>query len=511
MPKSVAPFWSEDFSNGIPSTWINSSVPWEYRGPSTTPNVTVGSRGAYASGQAPIESPSAQNGFMIFDSDYYDNYGVAGGFGTGPYPSNPSGHVGTLTTESIDLSNYSAVSLVFNSYYREYTGIAKVAFSTDGGVTFADEMEVHPDIDVNDATTADYEVMLNLPPNVAGQPSVHIQFFYDGTVLYNSYYGYYFWMIDDIRLIETPANLFVCQDEMFGGWWKGYQTTGDLGCNYTFNPMAQALGNPYRLEGVVRNLGANAQNNVTLHGEIADELGNNLFSDVSNPITLAVAAVDTLFGIVIQAIGNDGGVGNLDGVVRTTLDGPDPAWNKALNVISTTATSVTLNVGASASQDQYPHTFIAAAAGALVSGGAYAHTFVSASADAVNVVNGSPLTPINATYDAASGDLNLYFGTAHGVTTSDQLSLDNNSLTFSCDMGRDSTTKTYPRAGSDPVAGQNVNPTAVTATSITINVGASPLVEHNVSNAVYDPATGSIALTIGAHTLSSGTSVKLKE
>ena len=225
----------------------------------------------------------------------------------------------------------------------------------------------------------------------------------------------------------------------------------------------------------------------------------------------AVAAVDTLFGIVIQAIGNDGGVGNLDGVVRTTLDGPDPAWNKALNVISTTATSVTLNVGASASQDQYPHTFIAAAAGALVSGGAYAHTFVSASADAVNVVNGSPLTPINATYDAASGDLNLYFGTAHGVTTSDQLSLDNNSLTFSCDMGRDSTTKTYPRAGSDPVAGQNVNPTAVTATSITINVGASPLVEHNVSNAVYDPATGSIALTIGAHTLTSGTSVKLKE
>jgi hypothetical protein len=67
---------------------------------------------------------------------------------------------------------------------------------------------------------------------------------------------------------------------MFGGWWLGYQTTGDLGCNYTFNPMAQALGNPYRLEGVVRNLGANAQNNVTLHGDIADDAGNVLFSDV---------------------------------------------------------------------------------------------------------------------------------------------------------------------------------------------------------------------------------------
>ena len=294
VPKSVTPIWSEDFSNGIPSSWTNSTVPWVYRGPSTVPNSTVGTQGAYGTNQGPIQSPTAQNGFMIFDSDYYDNNGVAGAFGTGPYPSNPNGHIGTLTTESIDLSSYPAVSLIFNSFYREYTGIAKIAFSIDGGATFTNEMEVHPDIDVNDATTADYQVMLNLPPNIAGQPSVHIQFIYDGTVLYNNYYGYYFWCIDDIQLIETPANLMVCQDEMFGGWWKGYQVTGDLGCNYTFNPMAQALGNPYRLEGVVRNLGANTQNNTTLHGEIADDAGNVLFSDVSNSITLAVAAVDTL-------------------------------------------------------------------------------------------------------------------------------------------------------------------------------------------------------------------------
>ena len=73
VPKSVAPFWSEDFSNGIPSTWINSSVPWAYRGPSTSPNSTVGTQGAYGANQGPIQSPTAQNGFMIFDSDYYDN------------------------------------------------------------------------------------------------------------------------------------------------------------------------------------------------------------------------------------------------------------------------------------------------------------------------------------------------------------------------------------------------------------------------------------------------------
>ena len=78
-------------------------------------------------------------------------------------------------------------------------------------------------------------------------------------------------------------------------------------------------------------------------------------------------------------------------------------------------------------------------------------------------------------------------------------------------MGRTPITKTYPRPGSDPIAGQNIAITAVTDYSITVNVGTSPLVNWNVSNAVYDPATGSTALTIGNHSLPVGTSIKLKE
>ena len=294
VPKSVAPFWSEDFSNGIPTSWTNSPVPWAYRGPSTSPNSTVGTQGAYGANQGPIQSPTAQNGFMIFDSDYYDNNGVAGNPGTGMYPSNPSGHVGLLTTGSIDCSLYPAVSLLFNSFYREYTGIARVAFSLDGGITFTDTMEVHPDIAVNEATAPDYQVMLNLPSNIAGQTDVRIQFIYDGTVLYNNYYGYYFWCIDDIQLMQTPANLLICQDEVFGGWWLGYQITGDLGCNYTFNPLAQAMGNPYRFEAVIRNIGANTQNNLRLNAQVADDIGTVLFTDMSNPITLNSGLMDTL-------------------------------------------------------------------------------------------------------------------------------------------------------------------------------------------------------------------------
>ena len=300
VPKSVVPFWAEDFSNGIPTSWTNSQVPWAYRGPSTSPNQTVGSQGAWAGNGAPIQSPSAQNGFMIFDSDYYDNGGLQSqsGQGTGMYPCNgpnaPNGHVGLLTTGPIDCSLYPAISLVFNSYYRQYAGVARVAFSIDGGLNFIDTMDVYPGISVNTATAQDDQVMLNLPSNIAGQPDVRVQFMYDGTPLYGSYHGYYFWSIDDIQLIETPANLLVCQDEVFGGWWLGYQITGDLGCNYTFNPLAQAMGNPYRFEGVIKNIGANTQNNIKLNAQVADDIGTVLFTDMSNSITLNSGSYDTI-------------------------------------------------------------------------------------------------------------------------------------------------------------------------------------------------------------------------
>ena len=159
--------------------------------------------------------------------------------------------------------------------------------------------------------------------------------------------------------------------------------------------------------------------------------GNNLTQIIDNTIVddwdddellpkcgSAVAAVDTLMDIIIQAIGTDAGVGNLDGIQRTTADGADPGWNTALNIISATATSITVNVGPSLAGEQYAHTFVAAQSGAVVSGGNYDHTFVSANANAVNVLNGGQLTPANATYDATTGIMVLYFGTKHGVTTS---------------------------------------------------------------------------------------------
>ena len=105
--KSAASFWTEDFSNGISATWTNSTAPWEYRGASTSPNNSSGGRGAYSginnnlAANSLIASSTVSNGFIIFDSDYYDNNGVVGAFGTGMYPTP---HNGELMTDMIDLS-----------------------------------------------------------------------------------------------------------------------------------------------------------------------------------------------------------------------------------------------------------------------------------------------------------------------------------------------------------------------------------------------------------------------
>lgn len=209
--------WSEDFAGGIPNTWVNagfdgfgnalSNAQWEYRGTSTTPPNTTGSRGAYVGTRGPVLSPTASNGFIIFDSDYLDNNGIVGNTGNGPAAAP---HLGTLTTDTIDLSGYSNVGLKFNSYHRYFEGRAIIAVSTNGGLTWSDTLAAHPGIAVNAATAPNATVEINMSALVGNQSNVMLRFIFDGTYddpgANGSGAGYYFWMIDDIEFYEIPKH-----------------------------------------------------------------------------------------------------------------------------------------------------------------------------------------------------------------------------------------------------------------------------------------------------------------
>ena len=71
-----------------------------------------------------------------------------------------------------------------------------------------------------------------------------------------------------------------------------------------------------------------------------------------------------------------------------------------------------------------------------------------------------------------------------------------------------STLHAYPRQG-DPAADRWLKITAKTTNTFTVNVGTSPTVNHQVSNATYNTTTGLMELTIGNPTLNAGTSIKM--
>ena len=173
---SAAPIWEEDFANGIPASWTNSTAPWVYRGPGTTPNQNTGTQGAYGTSTTVIASATQSNGFIIFDSDYYDNNGIQGNFGNGLHPIP---HNGELMTEMIDLTGYTDVTLLAHSYFRTFQGQAFVAFYVNG--TYDSQVEVHTDLNVNDATSTDAMALVRLPLSVCNQANVQMVFLFDGT------------------------------------------------------------------------------------------------------------------------------------------------------------------------------------------------------------------------------------------------------------------------------------------------------------------------------------------
>lgn len=193
------------------SIFDNSGTPgnalWTY-------SSTGVSQGAYSGSQTPIASPTLDNGVAIFDSDFMDNGGVEGAFGTG---SSPGPHKGELISPMIDLSGYTNEALSVNFYckWRSFqVDEFSVALSTDNGTTWS---------------TVDIGILLPSPTNSTNEGWVNavfsdvtagvndltqcrIKFSFDG--------NYYFAIVDDVSIstaaihdltiaIESPNSLWL--------------------------------------------------------------------------------------------------------------------------------------------------------------------------------------------------------------------------------------------------------------------------------------------------------------
>jgi hypothetical protein len=284
--------WEEDFASGIPATWSNSGAPtlavWEYRGPSTNPNQLVGSRGSCLPdgnvGEA-IASTTSANGFVIFDSNYWDNNAnpcTVENFGTGQAPGP---HLSYLTTASIDLSSHANTVLVFEQYIRYYLGNTRVEISIANGpweVLYTNILE-------QGITTPNTQIVrMPLPASAGNQSNVKLRFVYDGL--------YYFWQIDDIRIVQGYANDLLIENSSYGDFDfnNPAHTTGFEMMEYTQYPSAFAP--LVHFESNVFNFGTNSQTNISLNARLFNDNSGALLNESTSPAlpTLAPGADSVL-------------------------------------------------------------------------------------------------------------------------------------------------------------------------------------------------------------------------
>ncbi|MAQ47738.1 MAG: hypothetical protein CMD27_02525 [Flavobacteriales bacterium] len=188
--------WSHDFSDTtmIMSEDIAGFGNWRWS--TTSPG------GQWSENAGVIESETPENGFMLMEADF---------FNTSPQNGVADGEVGenlinaSFTIGPIDLSTSDTEQLVlqFYSNYRiccyyspSDQNDLNVYISTDGGVTFNDVAYVEGETyEVNvEKETFSQIPLANYAPNTN---DVYFKFEWVGT--------HYFWMIDDLSVIQRPA------------------------------------------------------------------------------------------------------------------------------------------------------------------------------------------------------------------------------------------------------------------------------------------------------------------
>lgn len=282
---NVNVIWEDDFSSGI-ANWTNlggvngttNPIPiWEYRGVNTTPDTATGTRGAYGLNRK-IESLTWTNGFVIFDSDYLDNAGVPGNFGGGAVPTP---HYGELISPVIDLSNTPNAQIEFYQFFRQFNALTEIMLSNDGGTTWVDTILVNGNLAVNEAGPEDSYQIFDVSAVGGGQSQFRFKFSFrdDGG-------AYYFWQIDDVRVIEAPDNdlaILPTFTDVNGVLFRSSVITDGRDADYGFIPRTQVTDVTF--QAIVENLGSVDQPNTKVNFDVVGPTNFNQDSPVEDPLT----------------------------------------------------------------------------------------------------------------------------------------------------------------------------------------------------------------------------------
>ena len=196
-------FFLDRFSNGLPSDW--TTVERVGNGTETANwfHTTTGPAGMFPS--APLNSTSANDGWMIFDSDLNCNLDV--------------GQDAWLISPAIDATGQRQVILIFETFYRRFQDKAYVRVGSDmNDLDSWASVEVFPEAFTNDdggeagnnpGQNPQY-IQINLTDMIDDISNFHFAFQYessDSTTVTGSFGCDYAWQIDDVLLTQLDSDI----------------------------------------------------------------------------------------------------------------------------------------------------------------------------------------------------------------------------------------------------------------------------------------------------------------
>ena len=289
---STIVFFYEDFANGfagnngygqlvVEDTSPDNTI-WQYvdaAGDGYFQDATASGvqppAGEFSTNIGPLNSLTADNGWMVFDCDYFNT----------PISAGVEDTEGFLTLPTLDMTELQSVVISWDQYIRyccyPYLPIF-VEVSTDGGdnwTAFEAGGSFIPS--ANSASANPLVTGLDISCAAAGEPAVDIRFAYRQSPVTGGGYSHYYWGIDDITIEANPVanDLELVQ-----------LTNGDVYFlfEYRVTPMDQAIpaADGGLLAGVLfRNEGFADQENCVVTVDVLDNSGTVLSSTSTDPFT----------------------------------------------------------------------------------------------------------------------------------------------------------------------------------------------------------------------------------
>lgn len=261
--------WSEDFGNGFPTGWAVDDAsginPWKWSLNGSHGNFNGTNALDYAD---PISSTTASNGFLISDPDSANHFNYGQPSGTTYQYLNSY-----FATSEIDLgASYSSLLLQFEQSFRFNNSVDLVVQVSADSVTWVD-YTVQGGVDNNTASDDPELVSINISGAVGNSQSVFLRIGWNARV--------YYWMIDDMRIIEgLDSDLELT---------KAYH--GDIVLDYQYSRIPLEQTSEMVIGAVVTNLGGITQTSVTVDYDIL--LDGSSVSSGSFAFTDDIVAADS--------------------------------------------------------------------------------------------------------------------------------------------------------------------------------------------------------------------------